>query len=200
MNNSSPNWERLMTQVRIPTIAAVALLGLSVTCSLSAQQGNKQPPAKPQSDVSTQTPGSKSTLLTLKLKDRPLKDVVESIRRKVGVNIIMSKDIEETVTIELDEVEWRVALDLVAERAGCVVVQKARQLFTVEKPPQVFFSFENTPIQTVIDTIAKVAGANIVISPEVQGSITLRLRNIPWRDALEASCKTLGYAVIEEDR
>ena len=177
----------------------MALLGLCVCSPISAQTENKTP-GKVQGDVTTQTPGSKSMLLTLKLKDRSLKDVVQSIRRKVGVNIIMQDDIEETVTIELEEDEGRIALDMVAEKAGCVVVQKARHLLTVEKPPRVYFAFDNTPIQQVIDTIAKLSGANIVISPEVQGSITLRLRNIPWRDALEASCKTLGYAVIEEAR
>ena len=73
-------------------------------------------------------------------------------------------------------------------------------LLKVEKPPRVFFAFTNAPIQEVIDTIAKISGANIVVAPEVQGNITLRLKNIPWRDALEAACKTLGYAVVEEDR
>ena len=42
-------------------------------------------------------------------------------------------------------------------------------------------------------------GANIVVAAEVQGPITLRLRDIPWRDALEATAKTLGFVVVEED-
>src|SRR5690606_32028234 len=28
----------------------------------------------------------------------------------------------------------------------------------------------------------------------------LRLKNIPWRDALDAAVKTLGFVVVEEDR
>ncbi len=188
-----------MNKLRILSIATAAFLVLSLSNSLVGQAG-KQAQVKVQDDVSTRTPGSKNPLLTLKLKDRPLKDVVESIRRKVGVNIIVEDGIDDTVTIELEDVEWRVALEMVVEKADCVLVQKARQLLSVEKPPRVYFAFNNTPIQQVIDTIAKVAGANIVIAPEVQGSITLRLRNIPWRDALESSCKTLGYAVVEEAR
>jgi type IV pilus assembly protein PilQ len=188
-----------MNKVRILSIVAAAFLVLTLSNSLVGQTG-KQAQAKVQGDVSTRTPGSKSPLLTLKLKDRPLKDVVESIRREVGVNIIIEDGIDDTVTIELEDVEWRVALELVVEKADCVIVQKARQLLSVEKPPRVYFAFNNTPIQQVIDTIAKLSGANIVIAPEVQGSVTLRLRNIPWRDALESACKTLGYAVVEEDR
>lgn len=152
------------------------------------------------SEIQSQAPGSRSTLLTLKLKDRSLRDVVASIRRKAGVNIIISDSIEETVTIDLEGVEWREALSLVAEAAGCVVVEVSGNVLKVEKPPRVYFAFENADVQKVIDTIAKISGANIVVAPEVQGTITLRLKDIPWRDALEATAKTLGYVVVEEAR
>ncbi len=151
-------------------------------------------------EVQSKAPGSKQTLLTLKLKDRLFKDVVQQIKRKVGVNIIMDESIDDTVTIDIEDVEWQVALKMVAEKAGCVVIPVGKSLLKVEKPPRVFFAFQNAPIQEVIDTIAKISGANIVVAPEVEGTITLRLKNIPWRDALEAAAKTLGYAVVEEDR
>jgi type II secretory pathway component GspD/PulD (secretin) len=38
------------------------------------------------------------------------------------------------------------------------------------------------------------------VSPAVKGTLTVNLKNIPWRDALEQIVKTLGYAVVEEDR
>ncbi len=144
--------------------------------------------------------GDLSTRLTLRLKDHSLKKVVESIRQKVGVNIIMDPSAEGSITIDLLDVEWRQALELLAEAANCVVVEVAGNVLKIEKPPRVYFAFENADIQKVIDTIAKISGANIVVAPEVQGSITLRLSNIPWRDALEAAVKTLGYVVIEEKR
>ncbi|MGW8207083.1 MAG: hypothetical protein ACWGMY_09030, partial [Hyphomicrobiaceae bacterium] len=40
------------------------------------------------------------------------------------------------------------ALDLVAEAAGCVVVQAAGNVLKVEKPPRVYFAFENADVQT----------------------------------------------------
>ena len=62
------------------------------------------------------------------------------------------------------------------------------------------FAFQDAPIGKVIDTIAKVSGANIVVAPNVQGKITLRLRNIPWQDALRAACATLGYRAVVGER
>jgi type IV pilus assembly protein PilQ len=186
-----------MMQARIPTLALAVLFGVSALSSLSAQEEKNK---LDQNDVQTLAPGDRNTLLTLRLKDRLLKDVVETIRRKVGVNIIMDDGIDETVSIDLEDVHWRTALNLVVEKAGCVLIDQGRSLLKVEKPPRVYFSFQNAPIQQVIDTIAKISGANIVVAPEVQGAISLRLRNIPWRDALDAAAKTLGYAVVEEDR
>src|SRR5690606_6650959 len=116
------------------------------------------------------------------------------------VNIIMDESIDDRVTIDLVDVEWRQALKLAAEAANCVVVEEASNVLKVEKPPTVTFSFENADIAKVIDTIAKISGANILVSPDVQGPVTLRLRNVPWRDALEATVKTLGFVVVEEER
>jgi type IV pilus assembly protein PilQ len=184
-------------QARLKNTLFSLALGLGAGSALAAQEGTGAPQDQ---GVASQAPGDRQTLLTLKLKDRLLKDVVRNIKKSAGVNIIIDESIEDTVTIELENVEWRKALDLVAEAAGCVVVQSAANVLKVEKPPRVYFAFENADIQKVVDTIAKISGANIVVAPEVQGTITLRLKNIPWRDALEASVKTLGFVVVEEDR
>ncbi|MEE9126323.1 MAG: hypothetical protein V3U11_04225 [Planctomycetota bacterium] len=166
-----------------------------------AVHAQEQQAQNQEDEIQTQAAGDRSAMLTLKLQDRLLRDVVPNIRRMAGVNIIIDERIvDETVTIDLEDVEWRLALDLVAEAAGCIVVEVAGNVLKVEKPPRVYFAFENADIQKVIDTIAKISGANIVVAPEVQGNITLRLKNIPWRDALEAAVKTLGFVVVEEDR
>jgi type IV pilus assembly protein PilQ len=159
----------------------------------AAQQGRE--------DIRSEAEGDRASRLTLRLKERDLRDVVQSIQRKTNANIIMEPGIEGTVTIDLQDVHWRQALTLVAEQAGCVVTESQQGgVLKVEKPPRVYFAFENTDIQKVIDTIAKISGANIVVAPEVKGTITVRLKNIPWRDALEAAVKTLGFVVVTEDR
>lgn len=150
-------------------------------------------------EIRAEAEGDRASRLTLKLKDRDLRDVVANIKKKANVNIIMDQGIEESVTIDLQDVHWRNALELVAEQANCVVTE-ANGVLKVEKPPRVYFAFENADIQKVIDTIAKISGANIVVAPEVKGTITIRLKNIPWREALDASVKTLGFVVVSEGR
>lgn len=204
-----------MQAVKNRIFGALALCVSFATAHAQDTQGTKPPATTPQAqaqapapaaaqareaDIHAEAEGDRASRLTLKLKDRDLRDVVSSIRRKANVNIIMDPSIEEVVTIDLQDVHWRQALDLVAEQANCVVSEVAGGVLKIEKPPRVYFAFENTDIQKVIDTIAKISGANIVVAPEVKGSITVRLKNIPWRDALDASVKTLGFVVVEEER
>ena len=122
---------------------------------------------------------------------------------------MVSPKVQGKVTLRLHNIPWRDALEATCKTLGYVVIQGDRGILRVvprsshrekQETPRVYFAFNNAPIEQVIDTIAKLSGANIVVSPKVQGKVTLRLRNIPWRDALEAACKTLGYAVIQGDR
>lgn len=181
---------------------AAVLLSFAVVRSQEPEKPPQQPQgtAVKQDEIRSEAEGDKASRLTLKLKDRDLRDVVASIRKKANANIIMDPSIEAPVTIDLQDVHWRQALTLVAEQARCIVVEGEGGVLKIENPPKTTFSFENTDIQKVIDTIAKISGANIVVAPEVKGTITVRLKNIPWRDALDAVVKTLNFVVVEEQR
>ncbi|MCA8949014.1 MAG: hypothetical protein KDE27_05895 [Planctomycetes bacterium] len=178
-------------------MVTLAWLG-ALSLPLAAQEPTES--AQGQGDIRTEAQGDRSSRLTLKLKDRDLRDIVASIRRKTNANIIMDPGIEALITVELSDIHWRQALDLVAEQGGCVVRELEGGILKIEQPPPVYFAFENTDIQKVIDTIAKISGANIVVNPDVKGQITVRLKNVPWRHALDACVKTLGFVVVEEDR
>ena len=180
--------------------ALTKVIGITMATFALAALPAQENGASEQQGVSSQAEGDRASRLTLRLRDRDLSEVVQSIRRMTNSNIIMDPAIEETVTIDLQDVHWRQALSLVVEQAECIVTEGDGGVLKIEKPPRVYFAFENTEIQKVIDTIAKISGANIVVAPEVQGTITVRLKNIPWRDALDAAVKTLGFVVVEEAR
>lgn len=51
-------------------------------------------------------------------------------------------------------------------------------------------------IMDVIGTIAKLSGKLILASPEVKGTITVSINNVPWQDAVMAIAKTLNYKAV----
>ena len=84
-----------------------------------AQAGAKD--AQNKDDIRTGADGDRANRMTLRLKERDLREVVQIMQRKANANIIMEPGIEAAVTIELQDVHWRQALSLVAEQAGCIV-------------------------------------------------------------------------------
>lgn len=59
-------------------------------------------------------------------------------------------------------------------------------------------NFQNADVRSVLNFLAEYGGINIVASPAVQGQVTLNLKNVEWRQALNILAKTYGLKAIEE--
>jgi len=56
-------------------------------------------------------------------------------------------------------------------------------------------NFQDIEVRSVLQLIADFTGINIVVSDTVRGSLTLRLKNVPWDQALDIILKTKGLAM-----
>ena len=56
-------------------------------------------------------------------------------------------------------------------------------------------NFQNIEVRAVLQLIADFTGLNLVASDTVSGSLTLRLKNVPWDQALDIILKTKGLAM-----
>lgn len=151
---------------------------------------------------------SREARVTLNVAERELTSVVDFLRERSGANIeVIDVELGEgsdgvvsdnLVSLQLSDVHWRTALEIAAEKAHAVVEERQGGVLVVLHQEPVEFTFSDQEIGEVIDTIARVAGANIVVAPEVVGTISVRFNGVPWRDALEVVAKTRGYVVVEE--
>ncbi|MGE5176813.1 MAG: secretin N-terminal domain-containing protein [Hyphomicrobiales bacterium] len=57
---------------------------------------------------------------------------------------------------------------------------------------------QGAEVQTVLRSLSEFSGKNIVASKEVKGQVTLRLRNVPWRHALDILLKSQGLGMTEQ--
>ncbi|MBN1503799.1 MAG: AMIN domain-containing protein, partial [Candidatus Eisenbacteria bacterium] len=57
---------------------------------------------------------------------------------------------------------------------------------------------QGADINTVLRTLSEFSGRNIVTNKEVKGAVSVRLKNVPWRNALEIILRTQGLAYVEE--
>ena len=58
-------------------------------------------------------------------------------------------------------------------------------------------NFQDIETRAVLQLLAETAGRNIVVSDTVQGNVTLRLRNVPWDQALDIVMTTKGLDMRE---
>lgn len=70
-------------------------------------------------------------------------------------------------------------------------IKEERFPYTGEK---LSLNFQDIEVRTVLQIIADFTGFNLVASDTVQGSITLRLKNVPWDQALDIVLKSQGLA------
>jgi type IV pilus assembly protein PilQ len=69
------------------------------------------------------------------------------------------------------------------------LIQGSRQGYKGEK---LSLNFQNVDVRAVLQVIADFTGLNIITSDSVTGSLTLRLKEIPWDQALEIIMQTKG--------
>ncbi|MCP3144001.1 type IV pilus secretin PilQ [Pyxidicoccus xibeiensis] len=123
--------------------------------------------------------------------------------RKVRVVVAADGAIEEKVTQNGGTLSWR--LDVQGVKTDQVAVAQRTAGFTAEAPsyaaegaPQqaryrgkrVSFEFKDIDIQNLLRVIAEISKRNVVLADDVTGRVTIRLRNVPWDQALDLILRT----------
>lgn len=121
------------------------------------------------------------------------------------VRLVVAADgaIEEKVSQNGGTLSWR--LDVKGVKTEEVAVAQRTAGFTTEAPayaaegaPQqaryrgkrVSFEFKDIDIQNLLRVIAEISKKNIVVADDVSGKVTIRLRNVPWDQALDLVLRT----------
>ncbi|HRU51687.1 MAG TPA: secretin N-terminal domain-containing protein [Planctomycetota bacterium] len=137
--------------------------------------------------------------ISFDVHDKPFSEIIEAIIAQTGKNIIYDDAIKEVfVTAKISGLVWRQALDVIAKEYKCILEDVGNNVLKVSKPPTVTMEFEGADIRAVINQIATISDRNIVISEQVKGLVSLRLKDVPWEEALESIIKTKNYVLVKE--
>ncbi|MBI2383757.1 MAG: type IV pilus secretin PilQ [Gammaproteobacteria bacterium] len=60
---------------------------------------------------------------------------------------------------------------------------------------RISLSFQSVDVRSLLQIIADVAGTNMVVSDTVQGTVAMRLQNVPWDQALDIILRTKGLGM-----
>jgi len=72
--------------------------------------------------------------------------------------------------------------------------QMGDESVSITEGGNVSFDFRDADIRNVFKILSFKSGVNIVAGPEVSGTVTIQLNDVPWQQALEVILQTYGYA------
>ncbi|HXS10677.1 MAG TPA: AMIN domain-containing protein, partial [Candidatus Krumholzibacteria bacterium] len=83
---------------------------------------------------------------------------------------------------------------LAQNSAHVVAEESATPIFgsTLSNQPMTI-DVQGADIKTVLRSISEFSGVNIIAGPEVEGSVVIHLKNVPWKEALDTILKSQGY-------
>ncbi|MBX3158426.1 MAG: hypothetical protein KF773_20830 [Deltaproteobacteria bacterium] len=166
-----------------------------------------RPPAKP-ADGGTET-------IDVDLAGADLVDALRTIATSAQVSLFVDPDISGTVTLRAHATPWRDALATVA-RAHALRIQPLATPGTrrpslwvtrLSSPPAprteftgapIELSFLDTPVRDAARALGDLAKTPISVDADVEASVTLRMRNIPWDLALYHLAQKYALHVVTE--
>lgn len=83
---------------------------------------------------------------------------------------------------------------------GAVLAAPVMEAQAVKSMDMITLDFKEADIRDVLKIISYKSGVNIVASPEVTGTVSVRISDVPWERALDVILKTYGYAYDKQDR
>lgn len=66
------------------------------------------------------------------------------------------------------------------------------------KPQKVTLMVDDVPVAQVLQALAEQEKLNLVVSPDVSGTVSLHLTDVPWRQALQTVVKSAGLITRQE--
>ncbi|MDH3749565.1 MAG: type IV pilus secretin PilQ [Gammaproteobacteria bacterium] len=120
---------------------------------------------------------------------------VDTLRTNLDTRIVTSADGKYEQLAYQSDNEFTIEINPVA-----AATEEGSNLFSETKEyegQRLTLNFQDIETRAVLQLLAETSGRNIVVSDTVQGNVTLRLRNVPWDQALDIVMTTKGLDMRE---
>jgi len=146
----------------------------------------------------------KDTIVTLRNTQLPEKlrqrydvlDFATPVQAIIAQQAGSNTELTITSTGPAEHVSYQTDRQLTIElRTPVQNLKRGEQPVYTGKP--ITLNFQNVETRTALQILADVSGKNMVVSDSVNGSMALRLQNVPWDQALDIIVKSRGLATRE---
>lgn len=120
---------------------------------------------------------------------------VDTLRTNLDTRIVITAEGKYEQLAYQSDNEFTIEINPVTSES-----EEASSLFSETKEyegQRLTLNFQDIETRAVLQLLAETSGRNIVVSDTVQGNVTLRLRNVPWDQALDIVMTTKGLDMRE---
>ena len=114
---------------------------------------------------------------------------VDTLRTNLDTRIVISAEGEYEQLAYQSDNEFTIEINPAPEDPEQVSVFSEEREYSGQR---LTLNFQDIETRAVLQLLAETSGRNIVVSDTVQGNVTLRLRNVPWDQALDIVMTTKG--------
>ncbi len=119
---------------------------------------------------------------------------VDTLRANNDTRVIISAEGNYEQLAYQSDNEFAIEINPAAEDDQATSLFSESKEYTGER---LTLNFQDIETRAVLQLLAETSGRNIVVSDTVQGNVTLRLRNVPWDQALDIVMTTKGLDMRE---
>lgn len=185
----------------IMTLGVASLLTLIPGCESRSRRSYPARPVDPRGDRLEEPALQTPPRVTIEKTNVTFFAIVEEFRRQSDVSIYVDrvKDELPRMSFAVRDQPARLAIEAFARQAVFEADWLGPRSVTLRPMPRLWFSFKDADVRVVLDMIMRVSGANFILSPGVQGTITITVNGVPWKDVLDSVAATAGLQIIRED-
>lgn len=135
-------------------------------------------------------PGKASPPINVQFEDADLREVLAQISKRVSYPIFLDSAVKEKVTVSLNQIPWRDAVEVIAHMCKCEVRDYGEGSLFLYQPPKVTIQFTNANIRVVLQLLSAYSGYSIILAPDFGADVTLDVKEVPWYTAMDVLTKS----------
>lgn len=134
--------------------------------------------------------------LKIECEDSDLADVMDAIGRVTGRNLLVDPNVSEAVTVSLNAIPAREAVEVLAKMTRCEVEDRGNGVLLLTQPGAPVLHFEDADVRTVLQLLAAYRGHDIVLPDSLKGSVSVNQVGVDASSIQQVLDQIGGYRVI----
>jgi type II secretory pathway component HofQ len=190
--------------------ARIALLGILATAAAAHPTARAHTACGQTHPFPASGADSHASRITVTYQDADIKDVVAAFATYSARKIVVGKRVDGTVTIDLHDQPWDLALQSILTSRNLLVCEDEQGTIRVgdcnpfasdarSTLPKVSVTYQDADLRQVVFAFAKFSGRTIVVAPGVSEVVTTDIHDQAWDVALQSILGSRNLTASEDD-